>query len=352
MKCFWFWIAFLVACNFLPGKEAAAQSPYHCDSLKLTFFNTDKIQVRFFQVEKTCPATCTFCRAIEKEDWLQVETQLKRNFKTLDSAVEPFGILRSQLLVHRMVNFVLPPDPEAQTKKQANLIVGFQVPYMTYTWNAVFKLKKATKNNPLSWKFTSFEDYHQIYSHLNNLANEFSKHLQSDSLQKPLPLLPDQNYLAAWFGTRNLSREEITRQETQIRKNPRQVVKEMVEAKDGLGLVILMGHQNLAVRYLALNGIKKIRDKNSLSYLLRLTEYTINNPHETTPETSVLYSNFCEQLVSTIGTLTNSSFNRCPFAHYGAQHYLSMGLPDWERKVDHRFGQGIGSYATIELGGK
>src|SRR5688572_30479748 len=96
---------------------AFAQNPYHCDSLKLTFFDKDKIFIRYFQTEKSCSATCSFCKTIEKQDWIEVQSQLRRISKTFYESPEPLTSLRTLLLTHRMVNFVLPPEPDAQSKK-------------------------------------------------------------------------------------------------------------------------------------------------------------------------------------------------------------------------------------------
>lgn len=265
--------------------------------------------------------------------------------KTVRVSVEKLPDLRTRLLRHRLVNFVLPPEIAAPPKQNATLRIGFQVPHMTYTWKATFQFKKARKANPAYWKLSNFEDDYQIYSHLNALGAHFQTSLKSDSLQLPAPLLPDQNYLASWFGTRNLSSSEYAQLETQIQNNPRAVAKLFTEKKDGIGLALMMAHQKLAIRYLALQGIIAIQDKNCLPYLLQLAGATIQ-PLEPSQEIDVLYANYCEQLVSAIGILTNCSFNRCPFAHYPPQHYLKLGLPDLERRIDNQNSQGIGSYAV------
>ena len=343
-----FLILLFIAIWQLNATKATAQDqdPYHCDSLKVTCFDENKIKIRFFNVPKTCAPTCTFCAAIAKQDWLEVKNQLNKEVKTVSLSAEKLPDLRTWLLAHRMVNFVLSPDPVALPKQNATMQIGFQVPHMTFTWAATFQLKPARKAKPAYWKFTAFEEDSRIYSRLNELGANLQTHLRSDSLKMPPPLLPDQNYLASWFGTRNLPLAEYANLEKQIQNHPREVVKTFIEKKDGIGLALMMAHQNLAIRYLALQGIITIQDKNCLPYLLRVAEVTIQ-PVEPSPELRILYSNYCEKLVSAIGILSNCSFNRCPFAHYGPQYYLRLGLPTWERRIEHRNGQGIGSYATI-----
>lgn len=151
---------------------------------------------------------------------------------------------------------------------------------------------------------------------------------------------------ASWFGTRNITPPEKAELETLIQNSPREAVKTFIKEKDGIGLVFILAHQNLAVRYLALQGIKNLQDKNCLPYLLRLAETTIQ-PVATSPETDILYANYCEQLVSVIATLTGCNFNRCPFAHYPPQLYLKLGFPSWEKRIDQLNSQGIGMYATL-----
>ena len=206
---------------------AQNEDPFHCDSLKTLCFDESKIKVRYFNAPKTCAQPCNFCNAVTKQDWLQVQNQLKQQVKPLPFSPEKPGNLRNWLLAHRLVNFVLPPENQKNLKTE--LQIGFQVPYMTYTWNVTFE-QKIRKKAPY-WKFTRFEVDHQIFSRLNALGANFQKLLQSDSLQLPPPLLPDQNYLASWFGTRNLSPEDYAALEKKIRNNAREAVKDLIEKK-------------------------------------------------------------------------------------------------------------------------
>lgn len=331
---------------FSATRAAAQQNPFQCDSLKVLCFSEEKIKVRFFNAPKTCPETCAFCAAVAKEDWLEVQKQLKLETKSLRGSTETIKTLRNWLLGHRLVNFVLPPYWETQSGKTAALQFGMQVPHMTYTWNATFLQKPARKTKPAYWKFTTFQSDGTIYSRLNQMGTAFQANLNADTLHLPKPLLPDQNFLASWFGTRNYTPAEYASLEAQIRNNPKETVKNFVQQKDSFGLLLLMAHQNLAVRYLALQGVKTLHDKNCLPFLLRLAE-TIIHPADPNMEISTLYMNYCEQLVSTIGILSDCSFNRCPYAHYPPQHYLQLGLPTWESRIDHRFGQGIGTYGYL-----
>ena len=328
--------------NFL---AAIAQNPYHCDTLKVTCSSEEKIRIRYFNAPKTCPATCEFCQTISKQHWLQLETLFKKQIKALRTSPEQLENLRNWLLAHRLVNFVLPALPNQDTQ-MAYMQIGFQVPHMTFAWNAAFKLKPSRKAKPAYWKVTNFESDSHIYGRLNALGTRFHKLLQSDSLKLPEPWLPDQNYLASWFGTR--SPTDLAELENLIQTNPREAVKTLIEKKDGLALVFMLAHENLAIRYLALQGIKTIQDKNCLPHLLYLAERT-RHTAVTAPETEILYANFLEQLVSTIISLTDCGFNRCPFAHYPPQHYLTLGLPTWQSKLDHQDpnNQGIGMYATL-----
>ncbi|MBK0402256.1 hypothetical protein I5M27_04625 [Adhaeribacter sp. BT258] len=340
-------ILFLCACCFPPFIANAQEiNPYHCDTLQTICFDETKIQIRFFNAPKTCLANCNYCAAIAKEDWQHVQKLLKEEVKALKTSPEPLQALRTRLLAHRLVNFVLPPQPEARNDQYNAMQIGFQVPHMTYTWNATFKRKTSGKPATTYWSLIGFVSDSHIFSRLNTMADKFKENLRADTAHLPEPLLPDQNYLASWFGTRNLSPTEIAEQEKLIRTNPKEAIKKFIAEKDAIGLTLMMAHQNLAVRYAAQEGIKTLRDKTCLPNLLRLAERTIQ-PVEPNPEVSTLYMNYCEQMVAAIGILTNCSFNRCPFAHYAPQHYLRLGLPTWERRIKHRGGQGIGMYGIL-----
>lgn len=332
--------------QLLALRAAAQDDPFHCDSLKTICFNEAKIKVRYFEAPKTCAPGCPFCRGITQQNWLAVNTELKKETKLLTGAPQAMEILRARLLAHRLVNFVVPGPPATNGQPEA-LKIGFQVPYMTYTWAAAFKMKPAKKAKPTSWKLQKFADDSNIYSHLNTLGADFQQLLRSDSAHLPAPLLPDHNYLASWFGTRQLTPAAWAAQQNQIRDQPRVAIKTFLAQQDAIGLTFMLANQNLRIRYLALEAIKTLQDKTCLPYLLRLAEYT-TQPLEVSPEISVLYSNYCEQLVAAIGVLTECSFNRCPYAHYPPQHYLKLGLPTWQNRIDHRESQGIGSY-VVEL---
>lgn len=68
MKQPFFFLLLFFAFWQLTINPAAAQDPYHCDTLKVTCFDEAKINVRFFNAPKTCPEACSFCKAIQQED--------------------------------------------------------------------------------------------------------------------------------------------------------------------------------------------------------------------------------------------------------------------------------------------
>src|SRR5688500_1534193 len=97
----------LVSLLWLTAKVPAnAQNPYPCDSLKLTFFDPNKIKITFFQAPKTCSQVCSFCKNIENQNWLEVQTQLRVLSKSFYNSPEPITNLGNLLLGHRMINFV------------------------------------------------------------------------------------------------------------------------------------------------------------------------------------------------------------------------------------------------------
>lgn len=322
---------------------ASAQNPYPCDSLQVTCARQPALKVRYFQAPKSCTETCGLCTAVAKQDWQLVQNWLRKEIRSREeNAASLPQDLRNRLLAHRLVNFVLPP-PEATDAAFASLQLGFQVPHMTYTWNLTMNRKPARRSKPFNWKLSGFRSDGQIYSRLNGLGAHLLTLLHSDSLREPQPWLPDQNYLASWYGTR--SSTELAALENQIKTNPEAAIALFTRNKDGGALVFLVAHQNLRIRYLALQALQKIQDKNCLPYLLYLAERT-RQGEKTTPETEILYANFCEELVAAISTITSCNFNRCPFAHYPPQHYLTLGLPAWQERIDHLDpeNQGIGSY--------
>src|SRR5687768_7335449 len=101
---------------FTKSKAAAQENPYHCNTLKVTCFDNAKINIRYFDAPKACLPACNFCGAIAKEDWLAVNKQLKTEVKSLRGTPETLNNLRNRLLAHRLVNFVLLPEPIAQNR--------------------------------------------------------------------------------------------------------------------------------------------------------------------------------------------------------------------------------------------